>query len=501
MTRGQMSSASIPGNDEGRARFRASLPESWGETFRSPLGRSLVFATVLCSSVFAVLMTGIQLYVEYHNDRDSLDQSIVKIKRAVVPGLVESLWIIDDILIQRQLEGMIQLQGIEYAHVDSGGQIVASAGRSSETYSNRYELPLVRVSGTQRNELGVLHLSVSHEQIIRHTIRRAALIFATNVVKTLAVAIIVLRIYQRLIGRHIYHLADFASGYDPDHEPSPVVLDRKRMRVPDELSLLETAMNRWVFASHDYLEELRSTNEALALRHEELLASNLQLHDANREQAEFTYAISHDLKSPTNTMGMLIRELVECGNLDEAGQEVVSDMVATNERMGKLVEDVLQYSRIVEEQQRRTKVDLGRVVREILKDLSADIAVAEAEITCSPLPRIAGDPMQLRILMQNLIANAIKFRSPDRAPKVDISACRDDAGLTISVSDNGIGIPPEYRDKVFGLFQRLHARSSYEGSGLGLAICKRIVANHHGTIALSDGIDGGTMFSMTFRRY
>lgn len=495
-----MTSASIEGEKTARVPAQAAAYRTWGESFRSPLGRSLVFATVFCSSILALMMTGIQLYVEYHNDRHSLDQSVMKVKVAVVPSLVESLWIIDDVLVERQLEGIVQLQGIEYAHIENAGRIEASSGVVSQDFNTRYEIPLVRVSGSQRNMLGTLHLSVSHEQIIRDTIQRATLIFSTNVGKTLVVAIIILRLYQNLIGRHIFHLAGYTSAYDPRNPSPPVALDRPEGTAQDELSLLEGAINRWSTANRNYLKRLRRANDTLAERHRELTAANQQLHDVNREQAEFTYAISHDLKSPTNTLGMLIQELEECEGLSDDAQDVLSDMISTNARMGKLVEDVLQYSRIVEERRRIEPVDLNAVAQEIQKDLSADIATADAQIETDALPSIEGDPMQLRILMQNLIANAIKFRSPDRPAHVRISGSADASGSTIKISDNGIGIPREYREKVFGLFQRLHARSSYEGSGLGLAVCKRIVANHHGTIALSDGIDGGTTFTMTFRR-
>lgn len=494
-----MNSATIADKREMHAANAESPHENWQWGFQSPLGRKLVLLTVLCSSVFALLTTAIQLYVEFRNDRTSLEQSVVKIERALVPSLIESIWVLDDTLVQRQLEGFVQLQGVEYAHVEIAGRIEAFAGARSDHQTTRHFIPLERQSGDRLRKLGVLELSVSHSDVIRHTIRRGTLMLATNVAKTLVVAIIILRLYQILIGRHIQHLAAFAAGFDRHQPLLRVALERPRGTPEDELSMLEGATNRWIAANQDYLEELRSSNEALAARHSELKASNEQLQLANREQSEFTYAISHDLKSPTNTMGMLIRELIECGSMDEEALDIVADMHATNERMGKLVEDVLKYSHIVEERQRVEKVDLNQIVREILKDLSADVAAAGAEVEAAALPRITGDPMQVRMLLQNLIANAIKFRSPDRPPRIAIKATRDTAGVTISVADNGIGIPKEHRDRVFGLFQRLHARSSYEGSGLGLAICKRIVANHQGTITLGAGLDGGTTFSMTFK--
>lgn len=223
-----------------------------------------------------------------------------------------------------------------------------------------------------------------------------------------------------------------------------------------------------------------------------------QLEHANREQAEFTYAISHDLKSPANTIGMLIEELGEVIALDAQAQEVLEDMAATNKHMRLLVDDVLSYANIVEGELSTEAVDLAVLVAEIRKDLAGEISVAGARLNCTELPVIRGNRTQLRMLLQNLISNAVKFRAPERVPLVAITHRYTEEGLAVTVADNGIGIAPEFRERVFGLFQRLNAHATYGGTGLGLTICQRVMSNHRGRISVEDGVDGGTAFVVWF---
>lgn len=223
-----------------------------------------------------------------------------------------------------------------------------------------------------------------------------------------------------------------------------------------------------------------------------------QLEQANREQADFTYAISHDLKSPANTIGLLIDALSEDSDLDPDGRELLADMSRTNQHMRQLVDDVLAYSRIVGEPLKIEPVDLNQLLEDICGDLKADIDSACAVIDIAPLPEIRGNRMQLRMLFQNLLSNAIKFRVPERPVRVEVSGWTMDKDCHLVVQDNGIGIPEEHREKVFGLFQRLHSRSAFDGTGLGLTICRRVMSNHRGSIHIAAGRRGGTTFVMTF---
>ncbi len=263
-----------------------------------------------------------------------------------------------------------------------------------------------------------------------------------------------------------------------------------------------------LLAGYQLLERRRQRQQAFAqqaldLEREKAYANELktivgQLEQANREQAEFTYAISHDLKSPANTIGLLIEELSEDIDLDDDGKALLSDMARTNGHMRQLVDDVLAYSRIVDEEMIVEPVNLVDMVREICTDLKSDMETANAVLHIGDLPEIRGNRMQLRMLFQNLISNAVKFRSPDRQPMVEVKGWKVGNECRLMVSDNGIGIPEKLREKVFGLFQRLHSQSAFQGTGLGLTICKRVMLNHRGSIHIAAGDAGGATFIMTF---
>jgi light-regulated signal transduction histidine kinase (bacteriophytochrome) len=332
-------------------------------------------------------------------------------------------------------------------------------------------------------------------------LERGAIILASNAVKTFLVAACMLAIFHALVGRHLSHIAAFARGYSPSAPTELFALDRPlRAGAVDELGDVEEALNRTILAFRQHTSELQDANEAIAENLKTLEQTNLSLLNANREQAEFTYAISHDLKSPSNTMGMLIDYLEEERALGDGERRILADMRATNQRMRQLVDDVLGYSRIVEGKFEVEEVDLTQVIEAVRQDLAADILLAGAEIECAKIPPIPGQAMQLRMLFQNLISNAIKFRARDRVARIEITTEEDDSTVRVTVADNGIGIPAEHYDRIFGLFQRLHTQSEYEGTGLGLTICRRVMANHGGSITIGPGRDGGAAFTMAFRK-
>ena len=195
-------------------------------------------------------------------------------------------------------------------------------------------------------------------------------------------------------------------------------------------------------------------------------------------------------------------ELIHADTLNEEGKEILADAGKTVTRMTQLVEDILGYARTIEEGMQIDTVDLNTVVQDILEDLRGDIGNANAKILTSALPSIEGNRAQLRMLLQNLIANAVKFRTPDRPPRIEI-ACHpatDPRWVKITVTDNGIGIAPKYHDKVFELFQRLHSFGEYDGSGMGLTLCKRVVTNHSGHIRIASRIGHGTTIEVNLPR-
>ena len=226
-----------------------------------------------------------------------------------------------------------------------------------------------------------------------------------------------------------------------------------------------------------------------------------ELRRSNAELEQFAYVASHDLQEPLRKVTSFCQLLEKRygDQLDERASEYIGYAVDGAKRMQVLINDLLSFSRAGRLGTMRTEVDLDAPLDAALANLAVAIEESGAEIVrpAEPLPRIMGDPTLLTMLWQNLIGNAVKFRNEDRPPRAVIECRRRAGDWLVSMSDNGIGIAPEFTEKVFVIFQRLHGRDAYGGTGMGLALCKKIVEHHGGTIWIDTSYTGGTRFEFT----
>ncbi len=248
-----------------------------------------------------------------------------------------------------------------------------------------------------------------------------------------------------------------------------------------------------------------ATDISMQKRAEAVALAEKQAADtANEELRSFAYSISHDMKSPSNTMSLILSELRETqgAKLDADGQELIELGLQTAARMQTLIEDVLHYTRVVGDEVAKEDVDLAKLLSEILVDMQGDIKDFSAVVEVGELPIVFGSRMQLRILFSNLIANAFKYHRPGVPPHVKVSDTTDatSSDLSISVEDNGIGIPDGAHEKIFTIFKRLHLQDEVPGSGLGLAICKRVMMSHGGRLNLRSKQGEGSVFTAHFPR-
>lgn len=279
----------------------------------------------------------------------------------------------------------------------------------------------------------------------------------------------------------------------------------------DEVGELAAAFNKMAAVLEMQMAALRESERSLQQLNDELeqrvTERTEQLAQSNAELERFAYVASHDLQEPLRTVASYL-QLIErryAGRLDDAGREFVAYAVEGASRMRELINDLLEFSRVQTRARPFTLVSLENLLAEIQADLRIAIEENAAVITHDPLPGVMGDAGQLRRLFQNLIGNAIKYRGKE-APRIHLSARRleslpknrpegvPESGWLISVRDNGIGIEPQYHEKVFQLFQRLHGREDYPGTGLGLALCRRIAERHGGTIWVESGPATGSTF-------
>jgi len=262
---------------------------------------------------------------------------------------------------------------------------------------------------------------------------------------------------------------------------------------PVEISLspLTTPADILVTAAIRDVTERKRTEEALRRTAAELARSNAELE-------QFAYVASHDLQEPLRAVASCVQLLQRRyqGQLDARADELIQHAVEGPRRMQALIDDLLAYSRVGTRGKPFEPTDCGTLVQGVLGDLEAPIRESGAVVSVGPLPLVMADPSQLRQVFQNLLSNALKFKG-DQPPAIQIGAERTPGAWVMSVRDNGIGIAPEYQERIFGIFQRLHTRREYPGTGIGLAICQKIVERHGGRIWVESAVGQGSIFYCT----
>ena len=224
-----------------------------------------------------------------------------------------------------------------------------------------------------------------------------------------------------------------------------------------------------------------------------------ELARSNADLEQFAYVASHDLSEPlrkvTNFCQLLERQYAD--QLDDKARQYIGFMVDGAKRMQILINDLLEFSRVGRSTEGFVQVDLNQALARALTNLEVTISSTGAQVVQDRLPTLPGDPTLLTALFQNLVGNAIKYRSPERACRILISTEQNAETCRITIDDNGIGIEAEYAERIFTIFQRLHLRDEYGGTGIGLALCRKIVDFHRGRIWLAQKTDPGARFQFT----
>ncbi|MEB3337253.1 MAG: ATP-binding protein, partial [Leptolyngbyaceae bacterium] len=246
--------------------------------------------------------------------------------------------------------------------------------------------------------------------------------------------------------------------------------------------------------------ELRKAIVNIVLRQAEELALLAQdLERSNAELKKFAYVASHDLQEPLNQVANFVQllEMRYTDELDQDAKEFIGFAVDGVSLMQTLIDDVLVYSKVDLKGIEWELTEAEMALNQALNNLRGRIQETGAVITYDPMPTIVADGTQLMRLFQNLLGNAIKFKQPEVAPRIHVGVQRQEDAWLFSVQDNGIGIDPQFADRIFVIFQRLHTRDEYPGSGMGLAICKKIVECHRGRIWVESELGKGATFYFT----
>jgi light-regulated signal transduction histidine kinase (bacteriophytochrome) len=232
----------------------------------------------------------------------------------------------------------------------------------------------------------------------------------------------------------------------------------------------------------------RQAEEALMRQAQELARYNAELE-------QFAYVAAHDLQEPLRTVASFTQLLGirYKGKLDGDADKFIEQAVNGAKRMKRLIDDLLTYSRVTRRAGNLQTTEAGSAFQQSLESLRAAVEESGATVTCDALPAVTADPSQLTQVFQNLLGNAIKFHG-DRPPEVHVWAEQQGTDWVFSVRDNGIGIEPQYAERIFEIFERLHGKHEYPGTGIGLALCKRIIEQHHGRIWVESQPGEGTTF-------
>jgi signal transduction histidine kinase len=240
--------------------------------------------------------------------------------------------------------------------------------------------------------------------------------------------------------------------------------------------------------------------QSITVAQQRLETQTRELQRSNAELEQFAYVASHDLQEPLRKVASFCQLLEKRykGQLDERGDQYIEFAVDGAKRMQQLINDLLAFSRVGRFNAEQQVVESGEILRHALTSLSAAIEESDAEIVVhEPLPRVRGEASLLAGVFQNLIGNALKFRSEDVRPRIEVGVERDGETWSFSITDNGIGVEPDYAERIFMIFQRLHPKDVYAGTGIGLAMCRKIVEYHGGRIWLDTEPSEGTTFRFT----
>jgi len=330
------------------------------------------------------------------------------------------------------------------------------------------------------------------------------MVFLAMLICFLVAALVLALLLRQIVGRPLARLRDGALGVAAGDFESGIT-----PAGPADLRILADAVEAMRSRLAGALAEARDQRGRLAVQTDELAAQAAELTDqaeelrrSNSELEQFAYVASHDLQEPLRKVASFCQLLEKRyrDKLDERGVQYIDFAVDGAKRMQILITDLLAFSRVGRTQDARVPVRLDATLDQALTNLAGTLEGADVQIRRpGRLPEITGDPTLLTMVWQNLVGNAVKFRSPDLPPVITVETGIGPEGeYTFRVTDNGIGIPPEFSEKVFVIFQRLHSRDVYEGTGIGLAMCRKIIEHHGGRIVVDTSYTGGTriLFSL-----
>jgi len=342
--------------------------------------------------------------------------------------------------------------------------------------------------------LGTIYLE-SDLRVLDQRLKADAIVVLIAVFGSITLAFALASWLQRGIAHPILALAEVARTVSEGKDYSV----RSRAVGDDEVGVLSEAFDQMLGEIQRRESEIRLLNADLERRVNERTA---ELEASNKELEAFSYSVSHDLRAPLRHIDGFVELLTKhaFASLDEKAQGHLTKISAAAKQMGALIDDLLAFSRVGRTEMRKTSVNLASMTADVIQELRDDAKGRLVEWKVEELPTVQGDPSMLRLVLVNLLANALKYSGPTKEARIEVGARAQNGEIVVSVRDNGVGFDPAYAHKLFGVFQRLHASKEFEGTGIGLANVRRIVNRHGGRTWAEGAIQQGATFYFSLPR-
>jgi signal transduction histidine kinase/CheY-like chemotaxis protein len=454
------------------------------------IARQLLVSIILISSFFTLLITGLNVYLDYKEDISSIETQLYQIKQSNLSSLTASLWVEDREQLMLQAEGIMKRPNVHYLEIKDDSGIILKLGKPLSEYEYQVSWPMQKDFGSKTFNLATFKIQADLYPTYKGLWDKFIVLLLSQAVKTFIVALFILFVVYKIVVRPLTEISDSVSQFDNDKLPHPLELMPRLF--DDEITNLATSYNGSI--------------KRIRHNYRELEAAKHQAEDANLKKSEFLANMSHEIRTPMN--GVIgTASLLQDMPMDSEQKEFVDMLYSSSITLLDLINDILDFSKIESGQLVLAKNPLN--LFELCKEIEANFSIVAGQkqiaLVChidEQVPdMVLGDITQLRQILNNLLSNAIKFTSVGHVHLNIKLVEREDnsAEIMFQIIDTGIGIAAENQQKIFEKFQQADGSTTrnYGGTGLGLAICRSIVQLMDSDIIVYSKPGKGSRFEFT----